>query len=92
MRTWQNPDRTYHRMFLMLAPDCDPDPYPGVVIVSDANHNRAFVAEVQNLQKELPQLLKRIEGEAVAYWDLEMDVQERKEILRGLTSHPIFVG
>jgi hypothetical protein len=92
MQTWQNPDKTYRRMFLKLALNCDPDPYPGVVIVSDVSHSQVFVAEVQNLQKDLPQLLKRIKGEAVAYWDLEMDAQKRKEILLGLTSHPLFVG
>jgi hypothetical protein len=92
MQTWKNPDKTYRHAFLKLDLNCEPDPYPGVVIVSDVNHVQVFVAEVQDVQKELPRLLERIKGEAVAYFDLEMDAQKRKEILSGLSSQPLFHG
>ena len=92
MQAWQSPNRTYRHALVKLDLNCEPDPYPGVTIVSDLSHSQVFIAEVQNLQKDLPQLLKRIKGEPVAYWSLEMDAQKRKEILSGLTSHPVFVG
>ena len=88
---WQSPNKSYHHMFLKLNLNCEPDPYPGVAIISDVSHSQVFIVEVQNFQKDLPEMLKRIRGEAVAYWSLEMDAQKRKEILSGLTSHPVFV-
>ena len=92
MQTWQSPDKIYRHIFQKLDLNCEPDPYPGVVIVSDVSHSQVFVAEVQNVQKELPRLLGKIEGETVAYCDLEMDAQKRKDILSSLTSQPLFYG
>lgn len=92
MQAWQSPDRRFHRCLLRLDLDCQPDPYPGVVIICDASHTQIFVAEVANLKKELPALLRRVEGDPIAYFDLEMDDKERKKIMAGLTPHPQFVG
>ncbi len=92
MRAWQSPDQKFHHLFLTLDLECKPDHYPGVVVLSDKNHSKVIVKEVQNLEKELPQLLGEINGMPEVYWDLETDANKRKEVLSGLTEHPKFIG
>lgn len=70
---WSSPDRTFKHIFVRLQLDCEPDKYPGVVIVSDENYNQASVASVKNLSKELSQLLAGVSGKSIAYWSLEHD-------------------
>ena len=89
---WSSPDRTFKHIFLKLQLDCEPDKYPGVVIVSDENHNQTSIAAVKNLSRELPQLLAGISGKSIAYWSLEEDEGQINKILVGLTAHPIFFG
>ena len=89
---WSSPDRTFKHIFLKLQLDCEPDKYPGVVILSDENYNQASIASVKNLSKELPQLLAGISGKSIAYWSLQQDEEQIKKILAGLTAHPIFFG
>ena len=92
MQAWQSPDGEFHRLLLKLDLDCQPDPYPGVVSICDPSHAHVFVAEVKNLQRELPALLKKIEGTPIACFDLELDDQKRTKIMAGLSSRPQFVG
>jgi hypothetical protein len=87
---WRSPDGNFKHTFLKLDFECEPDMYPGIVIVTDVHYQEVFAAAVQNLQRELPALLKRIEGKAFAYWWLEQDMNEAKRILSGLTEHPVF--
>lgn len=92
LQAWRNPDSTFHHLFLKLNLDCEPDNYPGVLIVSDVHHHHVLVAAVNSLQKELPLLLQQLEGERIVYWYLEQNEQERSRIVFGLTTHPVFVG
>ena len=87
---WRSPDANFKHTFLKLDFECEPDRYPGIVMVTDMHYQYAFAAAVQNLQRELPALLKRIQGKPVAYWWLEQDKNEVKRILSGLTDHPVF--
>jgi len=87
---WGSRDGTFHHSFLRLDFDCEPDKYPGVVIITDENYQNAFSARVSNLQRELPSLLVRIRGKPVAYWWLEQDEHEIERILSGLTEQPVF--
>ena len=92
VQAWQSQDRSFHDLFLKLNLKCEPENYPGVLIVSDVDHHHTLVASVESLQKELPVLLKQIEGEKVAYWKLERNCQKRTKILSDLAAHPVFVG
>lgn len=89
---WRSPDDNFRHPFLKLDSDCEPDKYPGIIIVSDEHYQRAFATGVKNLEKELPHLLEQIQGKPIAYWLLEQDEKEIKRILSGLTSNPVFVG
>jgi len=92
LRAWQSSDRTFHHLFLTLDLQCKPDHYPGVVIISNKEHSQVMVKEVDNLEKELPQLLGEFEGTPEIYWDLETDEGKRGEIVNALTENPVFVG
>lgn len=92
MQTWKSPDGSFHHLFLKLDFDCEPDNYPGILIVSDVAHRQVRATAVKSLLKELPLFLKQIDGEVVAYWWLEDNDKERTRILSGLTDHPVFVG
>lgn len=92
LQAWRNPDGSFHQLFLKLDLDCEPEKYPGILIASDISHRHVLVAAVKNLHKELPLLLKQIEGKEVVYWWREEDGHERSKILSGLTGHPVFVG
>lgn len=87
---WRSPNGNFKHLFLKLDFECEPDKHPGIVIIADEHYEHAFAAAVQNLQRELPELLQRVQGTQVAYWDLEQDPNERKRILSGLTEHPVF--
>ena len=87
---WRSPDGHFKQIFVKLNFDCEPDKYPGIAIIADERCNNAFAVSVQNLQRELPALLKQIPGKPIAYWWLEEDRNEIKRILSGLTEHPVF--
>ena len=87
--SWRSPDGNFKHSFLKLDFECEPDKYPGIVIVADEHCQHAFSAEVRDLQRELPALLLQVQGKPVAYWWLEQDQNEHK-ILSGLTEHPVF--
>ena len=92
LQIWQNPKGSYHHLFLKLDLDCEPEDYPGVLIVSDVHHRQVLVTAVESLHKELHSLLQKIEGEGVACWKREQKAQERSKILSDLTANPVFVG
>lgn len=79
-------------MFLKLDLTCEPDSYPGILIVTDEHCTQAVASAVKNLRKELPQVLKANPEIPVAYWWLEQDAQKLKEMLSQLTERPLFVG
>jgi len=87
---WRSPDGNFKHSFLKLDFECEPDKHPGIVIVADEHYQHAFAAVVQNLERELPALLQRVQGKPVAYWWLEDDQNELKRILSGLSEHPVF--
>ena len=87
---WLSPDGNFKHRFVKLDFECEPDKHPGIVIVADEHCQHAFAVAVQNLQRELPVLLQRVQGKPVAYWWLGRDQNELKKILSGLTEHPVF--
>lgn len=89
---WRSPDGRFKHLFLRLDLGCEPDGYPGILIVTDERCTQAVASAVTNLRKELPQLLKATSGTPVAYWWLEQDAQKRKDMLSQLTERPVFVG
>lgn len=92
LHAWRSPDTSFKHIFLKLDFSCEPDNYPGIVIVTDENCCRAVATAVTNLRKDLPQLLKSRPEARIAYWSLQQDVTETARILAGLTEHPTFVG
>jgi len=92
LRAWQSPDASYHHLFLELDLSCKPDHYPGVVIISNNEHSNVKVAEVQNLEKELPHLLEAFTKPAKVFWDFEIEASKRGEIITALTESPKYVG
>jgi len=87
---WKSPDGNFKHTFLKLDLDCEPDKYPGIVIVTDEHYQHAIAKSVQNLNRELPTLLKPVAEKSVVYWWLQKDQNEVKRVLSGLTDHPVF--
>ena len=90
MHAWCNPNRNFKHAFLRLNLACEPDRYPGIVIVADENLRNALAIEVENLQEELPALLRAAPEKSVVYWWLEQDKDKRQRVLSNLTSRPEF--
>lgn len=90
MRRWSNPERTFHFSLVKVNFDCEPDAYPGVLVLTDASYRNATVLEVENPRKELPKILAPLPDDTIAYWRIVRDEGERKTVLSGLTAHPIF--
>ncbi len=86
---WQSPDGNFSHPFVKLDLECDPDGYPGVLILADENRRNAIATTVTNLRKELPRMLEERTGKTVAYWWYS---QEAARILSGLTRYPVFLG
>jgi hypothetical protein len=87
---WQSPDGEFKHVFLQLDLGCEPDKHPGIVIIADECYQHAFAAVVQDLQRELPALLQRMQGRSVVYWWFERDQKQLTTILTSLTEHPVF--
>lgn len=87
---WANPDRTYVQHFLKLDFECEADPYPGILILTDSAHHSPLLCNVINLRKELPYLLKRNPERTVGFWWLETDDKKRQAIVKQLTESPVY--
>ena len=90
MRKWRNPQRTRSLSLLKLRFDCEADPYPGILILTDRNYKSASAMAVKDLRKELPSILEPLGDDTVAYWRIERDEKERSRLLSELTANPIF--
>ncbi len=90
MRRWSNPDRTFHLGLVKLNFECEADPYPGVLILTDSSYKCPTAMSVSNLRKELPKILEPLGDDTVAYWRMVKDDAERSKVLTGLTVAPIF--
>jgi len=90
MRQWSNPERTFHFSLVRINFDCEPDAYPGVLILTDPSYRRAIAVEVRDPRKELPTILAPLPDETIAYWRIVREDDERKKVLAGLTENPIF--
>ena len=89
---WQSPDGTFKHVLLKLDLSCEPDPYPGVVIIADEHCMHAVASAVKSLRKELKQKMAGAPPKSVAYWSLQQDEAELTRILSGLTERPTFYG
>ena len=92
LHSWQSPDGKFKRALLRLDPSCEPDPYPGVVVICNAGCQEAKLTTVQNLRRDLPKLLQDVEAPTLVYWHLETDDEERLAWSAGLTESPQFIG
>ena len=90
MRQWSNPQRTFRHSLLKLRFDCEADPYPGILILTDRSYKKASAMAVNDLRKELPKILEPLGEDTIAYWRIERDEAERSRVLAGLTAAPIF--
>lgn len=90
LHLWSSPDRSFGHSFLRLDFECEADPYPGILILTDQTYRSASAVAVRNLRKELPALLEKVNEDAVAYWWLERDQIELESVLSRLTERPIF--
>ena len=90
VRKWSNPQRNFSQTLLRLNLECEADPAPGILILTDQSYKSASAMAVKDLRKELPRILESLGDDAVAYWRIERDEGERRRILDGLTEHPIF--
>lgn len=90
MRQWSNPERTFHFRLLKVNIDCEPDAYPGMLIITDSGYRNARALEVKNPRKELAKIFAPLPDATIAYWRIVRDDEERKRVLAGLTEAPIF--
>lgn len=90
MLVWANPANTFKKSFLVLDPSCNPDPYPGVVIIATRPQAAGVALTVNNLRKELPGVLSQYPQNAVAFWRAETDDAARTKLLEDLTASPVY--
>jgi hypothetical protein len=91
LRWWASPDKKYRHLFVRVNMECQPDHYPGIVIITDSRHQNSEIHEVKDLSRELDALLNQYSDEAVVYWDVEFNEEKRKIIMRELSSIPKFI-
>lgn len=90
MRRWSNPDRTFHYSLVKMNFECEADPYPGILILTDRSYRRVSVLDVKNLRKQLSAILEPLGEDTIAYWRIVQEDGERDKLLAGLTKNPIF--
>lgn len=90
LRRWSNPQRTFHHALLKLNLECEADPYPGVLILTDPVYEKASAMAVKNLRNELSKILEPLSDATIAYWWLSVKDAERERLLNGLTTTPVF--
>ena len=92
LHAWQSPDAKFRHALLQLDPSCEPDPYPGIVVICDARRQEARLMAVRNLRRELPHLLQDAKPQTLVYWSVETNDEKRLALSVGLTEHPQFIG
>lgn len=90
LRKWSNPERTFHFNLVKVIFDCEPDAYPGVLILTDPSYKEATLLEVKNPRKEFPKILEPLPDNTIAYWRVVREDEERRKVMAGLTANPIF--
>jgi hypothetical protein len=90
MRRWSNPERSFHFSLVKVDFDCEPDAYPGVLILTDPSHKGATLLEVKDPRKELLKILAPRPDNTIAYWQIVREDEERRKVIAGLTANPIF--
>lgn len=48
MRQWSNPERTFRFSLAKVNFDCEPDAYPGILILTDPSYKEATLLEVKD--------------------------------------------
>jgi hypothetical protein len=90
MRFWSNPERTYRLGLVKVNFECEPDAFPGILILTDRSYVKATVVEMKDPRREFPQILEPLPEDAIAYWRIVRTDEERRAVMAGLTASPIF--
>lgn len=90
MRQWSNPERSFRFSLVKVDFDCEPDAYPGVLILTDPSYKNATLREMKEPRKELPKILEHLPDDTIAYWRIVQKDEERRKVMTGLTATPIF--
>ena len=90
MRQWSNPERTFRFSLVKVNFDCEPDAYPGVLILTDPSYKEATLLEVTDPRMELFNILAPLPDDSIAYWRIVREDEERRKVMVGLTANPIF--
>ena len=90
LRQWSNPERTFHISLVKVDFDCQPDAYPGILIITDPGYKEATLLEVKDPRKELPMILEPLPEGTIAYWQIVQEDEERRKVIAGLTAKPVF--
>lgn len=90
MRQWSNPERTFRFSLVKVNLDCEPDAYPGILILTDPSYREATLREIKDPRNELPKILEHLPDDTIAYWRIVREDEKRRQILIGLTATPIF--
>lgn len=89
---WSSPDDSYKQIFEEIGVGIAPDPYPGILIISNNNYSDFKVYEVRDCMHEIDQLMDTVHNCTRIHWHLEQNSENRREILNKLTSNPKFIG
>lgn len=88
LEVWQDPEKSYHHLFIKLDLDSEHVDFAGILIISDENKGNIEVLNIKSLRRELPSLLIKRENKVRASWWRENDANERNCILSALTRCP----
>jgi 23S rRNA A2030 N6-methylase RlmJ len=60
------------------------------LILTDPSYKKATLLEVKDPRKELPKILEPLPDDSIAYWRIVREDEERRKVMAGLTTNPIF--
>jgi hypothetical protein len=90
LRSWSSPDRKFRQQLLKLDLDCEAEPRPGVLILTQPGHLHARTLQVKNAKSELGALLATEPDDVVVYWRMWEAPSELHRLVVGLTANPVY--
>lgn len=89
---WASPSRSYTARFVKITSETPRLRGAGLLILTNETHTEAQAVVIQELRRELLELVQHEPDDRVAYWRSCEELREAEELLQKLSERPVFVG